>query len=117
MTPGGDYGKKELSPAMSNRFTEIWVPAIPNFDDVLQIVRSKLKLEHAPFAGAIVSFSQWFNDKYNTSVSSSISIRDTLALDPFINKSITMIGSLASSMVQLWCSSTRSGQLQLACSL
>lgn len=27
MNPGGDYGKKELSPAMRNRFTEIWVPS------------------------------------------------------------------------------------------
>lgn len=25
MNPGGDYGKKELSPAMRNRMTEIWV--------------------------------------------------------------------------------------------
>ena len=26
MNPGGDYGKKELSPALRNWFTEIWVP-------------------------------------------------------------------------------------------
>jgi midasin len=25
MNPGGDYGKKELSLAMKNRFTEVWV--------------------------------------------------------------------------------------------
>lgn len=24
MNPGGDFGKKELSPALRNRFTEIW---------------------------------------------------------------------------------------------
>jgi len=28
MNPGGDYGKKELSPALRNRFTEIWVEPI-----------------------------------------------------------------------------------------
>ena len=28
MKPGGDYEKKELSPALRNRFTEIWVPSI-----------------------------------------------------------------------------------------
>ena len=28
MNPGGDFGKKELSPALRNRFTEVWVPAI-----------------------------------------------------------------------------------------
>jgi midasin len=25
MNPSGDFGKKELSPALRNRFTEIWV--------------------------------------------------------------------------------------------
>ncbi|CBX97255.1 hypothetical protein IAQ61_007332 [Plenodomus lingam] len=87
MNPGGDYGKKELSPALRNRFTEIWVPAMSDIDDILQIVRSKLRSDLIQFALAIVSFSQWFNDKYNTSVSSSVSIRDTLAWVSFINKS------------------------------
>lgn len=85
MNPGGDYGKKELSPALRNRFTEIWVPAMSNLDDIMEIVRSKLHENARKFAGAIVSFSQWFNDKYNTSVASSISIRDTLAWVSFIN--------------------------------
>jgi midasin len=85
MNPGGDYGKKELSPALRNRFTEIWVPALSDLEDILQIVRSKLTSHAVQYAGAIVSFSQWFNDKYNTSVASSISIRDTLAWVSFIN--------------------------------
>jgi midasin len=87
MNPGGDYGKKELSPALRNRFTEIWVPAMSDLDDILEIVRSKLKPNLVQHAGAIVSFSQWFNDKYNTSVASSISIRDTLAWVSFVNNS------------------------------
>ncbi|KAH6625785.1 hypothetical protein C7974DRAFT_396719 [Boeremia exigua] len=85
MNPGGDYGKKELSPALRNRFTEIWVPALSNLEDILQIVRSKLNSTAAQYAEAIVSFSQWFNDKYNTSVASSVSIRDTLAWVTFVN--------------------------------
>ncbi|KAF1847542.1 P-loop containing nucleoside triphosphate hydrolase protein [Cucurbitaria berberidis CBS 394.84] len=87
MNPGGDYGKKELSPALRNRFTEIWVPAMSDLEDILQIIRSKLRPNVAQYAEAIVSFSQWFNDKYNTSVASSISIRDTLSWISFINKS------------------------------
>ena len=35
MNPGGDFGKKELSPAMRNRFTEIWVPSTTNETDEL----------------------------------------------------------------------------------
>jgi midasin len=85
MNPGGDYGKKELSPALRNRFTEIWVPAMSDLEDIMQIVQSKLNPAATQYAGAIVSFSQWFNDKYNTSVASSISIRDTLAWVSFLN--------------------------------
>lgn len=40
MNPGGDYGKKELSPALRNRFTEIWVPSVDNRDDLQLIVDS-----------------------------------------------------------------------------
>jgi midasin len=87
MNPGGDYGKKELSPALRNRFTEIWVPALSDVEDILQIVRAKLKPSAVNHAGTIVSFSQWFNEKYNTSVASSISIRDTLAWVTFVNSS------------------------------
>lgn len=34
MNPGGDYGKKGLSPALRNRFTEIWVPPITDRRDL-----------------------------------------------------------------------------------
>lgn len=42
MNPGGDFGKRELSPALRNRFTEIWVPAIADGEDLAQIVSEKL---------------------------------------------------------------------------
>lgn len=89
MNPGGDYGKRELSPALRNRFTEIWVPALSDLDDVLQIVRSKLRREAVDYAPALVSFAQWFNERFNTSAASSISIRDTLAWIEFINRDKT----------------------------
>ncbi|KAJ8113010.1 hypothetical protein OPT61_g4755 [Boeremia exigua] len=88
MNPGGDYGKKELSPALRNRFTEIWVPALSDLEDILQIVKAKLNSSATQYAEAIVSFSQWFNEKYNTSVASSVSIRDTLAWVTFINSTV-----------------------------
>lgn len=46
MNPGGDYGKKELSPAMRNRFTEIWCPKIEvgrASPDILQIVKHNVR--------------------------------------------------------------------------
>jgi len=40
MNPGGDYGKKELSPALRNRFTEIWVPPITDTEELRSIAFS-----------------------------------------------------------------------------
>lgn len=37
MNPGGDFGKKELSPALRNRFTEIWCTASYSYDDLVKI--------------------------------------------------------------------------------
>ncbi|QDS74739.1 hypothetical protein FKW77_000992 [Venturia effusa] len=87
MNPGGDYGKKELSPALRNRFTEIWVPSLYDMEDILEIVRAKLSPETNGYADAIVGFSHWFNETYNKSATSAISIRDTLGWIDFINKS------------------------------
>ena len=37
MNPGGDYGKKELSPALRNRFTEIWVSPVNDLHELRDI--------------------------------------------------------------------------------
>lgn len=84
MNPGGDYGKKELSPALRNRFTEIWVPPMSDYEDVLQIVRAKLASFALHHADAIVRFAQWFSETYHFA-SSTISIRDVLAWAKFVN--------------------------------
>src|SRR5690606_15283181 len=42
MNPGGDYGKKELSPALRNRFTEIWVPSVEPLDEQIAILSRHL---------------------------------------------------------------------------
>ncbi|GAB7337543.1 hypothetical protein MBLNU457_g2860t2 [Dothideomycetes sp. NU457] len=84
MNPGGDYGKKELSPALRNRFTEIWVPALSDDDDVLQVVQSKLK--EPAFAPPMIAFARWFQARYNRTAASTISIRDLLAWSEFVNR-------------------------------
>ena len=42
MNPGGDFGKKELSPALRNRFTEVWVPAVAAKAELLQLLHARL---------------------------------------------------------------------------
>ncbi|RFU29962.1 hypothetical protein B7463_g6350, partial [Scytalidium lignicola] len=85
MNPGGDYGKRELSPALRNRFTEIWVPSLSEHDDIFEIVRSKLNSEFEIFAQAMVGFAAWFGQNFRFSSSTSISVRDILAWVKFIN--------------------------------
>ncbi|XP_065113160.1 midasin [Paramisgurnus dabryanus] len=43
MNPGGDFGKKELSPALRNRFTEIWCPQNNSRNDLIQIIQHNLR--------------------------------------------------------------------------
>ncbi|KAF3915424.1 Midasin [Arthrobotrys entomopaga] len=86
MNPGGDYGKKELSPALRNRFTEIWVPPMDDFDDVLQITQTKLVTSLGNYAPAMVKFGFWFNKTYRVGKDGSISIRDIISWIQFCNK-------------------------------
>jgi midasin len=85
MNPGGDYGKRELSPALRNRFTEIWVPSLSEHEDVFQIVNAKLDDKFKCFAKAMVHFAEWFGQTYRSSASTSISVRDVLAWVKFMN--------------------------------
>ncbi|KAI5957391.1 MDN1 [Candida margitis] len=95
MNPGGDYGKKELSPALRNRFTEIWVPSMEDFQDVFKIVQSKLQVKE--LADAIVKFSEWYALEFGggSTISGVISIRDILAWVDFINISHSYLGASA----------------------
>ncbi|TKA79762.1 hypothetical protein B0A49_02655, partial [Cryomyces minteri] len=85
MNPGGDHGKRELSPALRNRFTEIWVPALSDTNDIHQIISAKLSPLAAQYAPALVDFAVWFSKKYNASAAHSPSIRDMLSWVSFIN--------------------------------
>ncbi|KAI2639493.1 midasin [Hypomontagnella submonticulosa] len=87
MNPGGDFGKKELSPALRNRFTEIWVSPLSENEDVLQIVSSKLRPEFQSFARVIVEFSYWFGQTFRSTASTAFSIRDILVWVKFVNES------------------------------
>lgn len=77
MNPGGDYGKKELSPALRNRFTEIWIPPL-DFDDIELLVHEKLV--HKQFASAIRRFSQWWAKEGYV-----VSVRDVLHWAAYLN--------------------------------
>lgn len=84
MNPGGDFGKKELSPAMRSRFTEIWVPAVADRADLIQIIRQRLRLpDAAGLAEALLDFVEWF--KALKDLRRAVTLRDLLAWLGFVN--------------------------------
>jgi midasin len=86
MNPGGDYGKKELSPALRNRFTEIWVPPVDNRNDLELIVDRMWKFESLrPYTPKVLDFAEWLSAKVGDR--SLMSLRDILVRIPFIPSS------------------------------
>ena len=83
MNPGGDFGKRELSPALRNRFTEIWVPSITAREELIQILKERLHKEICFFANLIIDFVEWFKETLRGK--RLISLRDLLAWIQFMN--------------------------------
>lgn len=86
MNPGGDYGKRELSAALRNRMTEIWVPQLSEEEDILPILKDKLQSMDEKKTKAMLQFAKWFKETFQGSSTSSVSIRDLLGWVEFINK-------------------------------
>ncbi len=77
MNPGGDYGKKELSPALRNRFTEIWVPPVDERADLTQIILSSWQHESLkPYTPLVLDFVEWLS--HRVSEPSLFGLRDII---------------------------------------
>ncbi|KAL9936347.1 hypothetical protein V8E36_004415 [Tilletia maclaganii] len=84
MNPGGDYGKKELSPALRNRFTEIWVPHVDGREDLLKIIGSRWKSQLLnAWSERILDFASWINAELGGHP--TMGIRDMIAWVVFMN--------------------------------
>ncbi|KAF3831765.1 hypothetical protein GH733_000577 [Mirounga leonina] len=93
MNPGGDFGKKELSPALRNRFTEIWCPQSTNREDLIQIISHNLRpglslgrIDHkgADIAEVMLDFIDWLTHQ-EFGRRCVVSIRDILSWVNFMN--------------------------------
>ncbi|XP_076758301.1 midasin [Xylocopa sonorina] len=85
MNPGGDYGKKELSPALRNRFTEIWCEGCVSLDDLKCIMAHNLDSEYKEsISTAIIEFIKWLQ---TTEIGKKlvVSVRDVLTWVNFVN--------------------------------
>ena len=87
MNPGGDFGKKELSPALRNRFTEIWIDAISDMDDLRCILAAHLKavLMEAGDGDRLLKFWGWIIAKDGGAMRRLLSLRDLLSWTHFMN--------------------------------
>lgn len=87
MNPGGDFGKKELSPALRNRFTEIWVPQLSGDGDIYQIVETKLSGKDKKLTEIMVDFATWFGQTFRPMAITPFSVREILVWVQFMNSS------------------------------
>ncbi|KAM8810105.1 midasin [Eudromia elegans] len=93
MNPGGDFGKKELSPALRNRFTEIWCPQSNGCGDLIQIVKHNLhpglslggiNYQGTDIAELMMDFVEWLtNQEFGRQC--ILSVRDVLSWVHFMN--------------------------------
>ncbi|KAI9142687.1 hypothetical protein BKA69DRAFT_1123750 [Paraphysoderma sedebokerense] len=94
MNPGGDYGKKELSPALRNRFTEIWVPQVSGRDDLSKILNERLSsFGLAEFTKRILDYVEWLTATSHVGFKSIVvSLRDILSWIGFMTATTPSIG-------------------------
>ncbi|KAJ1839658.1 AAA ATPase midasin, partial [Coemansia sp. RSA 2703] len=92
MNPGGDYGKRELSPALRNRFAEIWAPSAADpdsdADDLQRLLERRLQgiPEAAQCAEAILRFVTWLRKDARLLPADALSLRDFLCWADFVKQ-------------------------------
>ncbi|PON47074.1 Midasin [Parasponia andersonii] len=90
MNPGGDFGKKELSPALRNRFTEIWVPPVGDINELRCIALRRVSSNFSCIVDPILSFWQWFS---HLETGRALTVRDLLSWVDFVNVTGSRLGA------------------------
>ncbi|KAJ2358747.1 AAA ATPase midasin, partial [Coemansia sp. RSA 2618] len=85
MNPGGDYGKRELSPALRNRFTELWAPVTVDRDDLHMVLCARLGAIDArgECARVMLDFVAYLHDDARV-LQHPLSLRDYLFWAEFV---------------------------------
>jgi len=91
MNPGGDFGKKELSPALMNRFTVIWAPSVRDEHEMASILEGNLPVRVRTVSRYMVDFWSFFAKKLTTVARHPLSIRDMLSWADFIANCIDIM--------------------------
>eukprot|EP01035_Chromulina_nebulosa_P017663 gene17663-23250_t len=104
MNPGGDYGKRELSPALRSRFSEIYIPQFSytelEYEDMRLVIREILHFDSIALTISSNSVTNIIIDvmRYMHELTAdmkinnvNISVRDVLAWAKFVNYWIKII--------------------------
>uniref|UniRef100_A0A182JR05 Midasin n=1 Tax=Anopheles christyi TaxID=43041 RepID=A0A182JR05_9DIPT len=103
MNPGGDFGKKELSPALRNRLTEIWCRATDSEDDLTRIAENTLRrmvldgsvafpVQSGPMTSIARVIVKEVQQLKQSIEKLNFSIRDVLAWVGFVAKNAPRVG-------------------------
>ncbi|KAK5956684.1 AAA ATPase midasin [Knufia fluminis] len=84
MNPGGDYGKRELSAALRNRLTEIWVPPLSDSEDVMPILQNRLQSVQPTLAPPMIAFADYFRAEIQGLSNAAIPLRTLLSWAEFV---------------------------------
>ena len=95
MNPGGDYGKKELSPALSNRFSTVWVPAMEDEGELRSILDARLKDSslRTALTPLLLGFWAFYRAEIAPVARQVLSVRDLLTWIEFINSTASVLHS------------------------
>lgn len=88
MNPGGDFGKKELSPALRNRFTEIWIGSVGKANEMESIVAKRMSEPSLlNFAKLLAEFWEFYHENAGSSAArAALAVRDIIGWANFIRE-------------------------------
>jgi len=90
MNPGGDFGKKELSPALRNRFTEIWIGSVGRASEMESIVARRMPTASLlPFSKLLSEFWEHYHDIAGSSTArAALAVRDLIGWANFMREMV-----------------------------
>ncbi|OUC48546.1 ATPase family protein, partial [Trichinella nativa] len=96
MNPGGDYGKRELSRALRNRFTEIWCKttsfqASEEQEDMVELLSQNLPVEDDLLRNSLAKCMLDFLRQIDSRMPKEFSMRDVIAWLQFIKANVEML--------------------------
>ncbi|KAI1718698.1 AAA domain (dynein-related subfamily) domain-containing protein [Ditylenchus destructor] len=96
MNPGDDYGKKELSKALRNRFLEVWCPYEPTEEDMRHILEKNIAECNLSSdvmqltSSSFLEFFKYFRSEYEHLLRHTLTTRDLVAIAQSFSSCVKM---------------------------